>query len=60
MTGDAEGAASDGICVLLEFLMGSSIDDIKRRHRLCSAREAEALIRAVLLSHGYASADETA
>ena len=46
-------AEAAGIFVLLDFLLGSSIDEVRRRHRLSSASEAEALIRATLLRHGY-------
>ncbi len=43
-----------GVFALLDFLLGNSIDDIRRIHRLRSTSETEALIRAVLLRHGYA------
>lgn len=44
---------SEGVFALLDFLLGSSIDEVRKRHRLHSASETEALIRAVLLRHGY-------
>jgi hypothetical protein len=33
--------------------MGSSIDEVTHRHRLVSRIHTEAVIRAVLLRHGY-------
>ncbi len=42
-----------GLFVLLDFLMGNSIDQVTRGHRLASTAVAEALIRSVLLRHGY-------
>jgi hypothetical protein len=47
---DAEFA---GVFALLDFLMGSSIDEVTHRHRLVSRIHTEAVIRAVLLRHGY-------
>lgn len=46
-------ADAAGIFVLLDFLLGNSIDEVRRRHRLRSRSEVEALIRATLLRHGY-------
>jgi hypothetical protein len=45
--------ASAGVFALLDFLMGNSIDEITQRHQLISRTFTEALIRAVLLRHGY-------
>jgi hypothetical protein len=45
--------ASAGVFALLDFLMGSSIDEVTQRHRLTSRIHTEAAIRAVLLRHGY-------
>lgn len=42
-----------GVFALLDFLMGSSLDEVTRRHRLPSRLATEAVIRAVLLEHGY-------
>jgi hypothetical protein len=42
-----------GVFALLDFLMGSSLDEVTRRHRLPSLLATEAVIRAVLLQHGY-------
>jgi hypothetical protein len=42
-----------GVFVLLDFLMGNSIDQVTRGHRLGSTAMAEALLRSVLLRHGY-------
>jgi hypothetical protein len=44
---------SAGVFVLLDFLMGSSLDEVTRRHRLPSVLATESVIRAVLLQHGY-------
>jgi hypothetical protein len=44
---------SVGVFVLLDFLTGSSLDEVTRRHRLPSVLATEAVIRAVLLRHGY-------
>jgi hypothetical protein len=44
-----------GALVLLDFLMGDSLAGVAARHRLRSVTEAEALLRAVLLRHGYAA-----
>lgn len=49
-----------GTHVLLDFLMGDSLAQVAARHRLQSATEAEALLRAVLLRHGYAARDPRA
>lgn len=49
--------ASAGVFALLDFLMGSSIDEITQRHRLVSRTFTEAVIRAVLLRHGYDTAE---
>lgn len=45
-----------GVVLLLDFLMGSSIDEVTRRHHLHSRPAAEAAIRALLLRHGYGAA----
>jgi hypothetical protein len=45
-----------GVFALLDFLSGNSIDEVRRMYRLRSTRETEALLRAVLLRHGYAVA----
>jgi|GEM_PF-5885522 len=37
--------------------MGNSIDQLTRGHRLESTAVAEALLRSVLLRHGYGVAD---
>jgi len=37
----------------LDFLMGNSIDQVTRGHGLGSTMTAEALLRSVLLRHGY-------
>ena len=50
MRADAEPV---GVFALLDFLMGSSIDEVTQRHRLASRTHTEAAIRAVLLHHGY-------
>jgi hypothetical protein len=42
-----------GVFALLDFLMGNSIDEVTQRHRLTSRIHTEAVIRAVLLRHGY-------
>jgi hypothetical protein len=42
-----------GVFALLDFLMGSSIEEVTRRHRLVSCVDTEAVIRTVLLHHGY-------
>jgi len=42
-----------GVFALLDFLMGSSIDEVTQRHRLVSRVDTEAVIRTVLLHHGY-------
>lgn len=42
-----------GVIVLLDFLMGNSIDQVTRGHGLGSTMTAEALLRSVLLRHGY-------
>ena len=42
-----------GVVVLLDFLMGSSLDELTRRYHLPSVLDTEALIRAMLLRHGY-------
>jgi hypothetical protein len=39
--------------VLLDFLIGSSIEEVTQRHHLRSRIRTEAVIRAVLLRHGY-------
>jgi len=44
---------SAGVLALLDFLMGSSISEVTWRHRLDSIQQTEAVIRAVLLLHGY-------
>jgi hypothetical protein len=49
-------ADTAGVFALLDFLLGSSIDEVRRRHRLRSTSETEALIRAALLRHGYGAA----
>ncbi len=49
-------AESVGVILLIDFLMGSSIDEVTRRHRLHSVPAAEAAIRALLLRHGYDAA----
>lgn len=46
-------ADSVGLFALLDFLMGSSIDDVTQSHRFRSIAQTEAAIRAVLLLHGY-------
>jgi hypothetical protein len=46
-------AEAAGVVALLDFLLGNSIDEVRRRHRLRSTSETEALIRATLLRHGY-------
>jgi hypothetical protein len=45
---------SADILALLDFLMGFTMSDVQRRMRLASTLEAEALVRAALLRHGYA------
>ncbi len=48
-----------GVYVLLDFLTGSSIPDLAVRYDLRDAVNVEALLRAVLLRHGYrARSDE--
>ncbi len=42
-----------GVFALLDFLMGSSIDEVTQRHRFVSRMYTETVIRAVLLHHGY-------
>jgi hypothetical protein len=42
-----------GVFALLDFLMGSSIEEVTQRHRLVSHVHTEAMIRTVLLHHGY-------
>jgi hypothetical protein len=42
------------LLVLLDFLMGDSVAQVAARHRLATTREAESLIRAAVLRHGYA------
>jgi hypothetical protein len=42
-----------GAVALLDFLMGSSMSEVTQRYRLDSIQKTEALIRAVLLLHGY-------
>ena len=42
-----------GVFALLDFLMGSSLDEVTQRHRFPSLLATEAVIRAVLLQHGY-------
>lgn len=44
---------STGLFALLDFLMGSSIDEVTQIHRFRSVAQTEAAIRAVLLLHGY-------
>jgi hypothetical protein len=44
---------SVGLYVLLDFLTGSSIADLALAHDLGGAADTEALLRAVLLRHGY-------
>ena len=44
---------------LLDFLMGDSLAKIMVRYRLESTDAAEALLRGVLLGHGYAAGDRT-
>ena len=39
--------------VLLDFLTGDSIEDVVKRHHLQSTRDAEQLLRVVLLQHGF-------
>ena len=46
-----------GTLVLLDFLMGDSLAQVTARHRLQSVTEAEVLLRAALLHHGYAASD---
>jgi hypothetical protein len=48
-----EHAEPIGVFALLDFLMGSTIDEVTQRHRLVSRIHTEAVIRAVLLHHGY-------
>jgi hypothetical protein len=48
-----EDVDSTGVFALLDFLMGSSIDEVTRQHRLTSRIHTEAVIRALLLHHGY-------
>jgi hypothetical protein len=55
MKADVEAA---GVFALLDFLMGSSMSEVTRRHRLDSIQQTEALIRAVLLLHGYDAAKQ--
>jgi hypothetical protein len=45
----------DDILILLDFLIGHSIDDLVRTYNLQSAAEAEKALRALLLRHGYSS-----
>jgi hypothetical protein len=42
-----------GVFALLDFLMGSTIEEVTQRHRLISRTHTEAVIRALLLHHGY-------
>jgi hypothetical protein len=48
-----EDAEPVGVFALLDFLMGSSIEEVTQRHRLISRIHTEAVIRALLLHHGY-------
>ncbi len=48
--GDADGA---DVYILLDFLTGTSIEGLLRRHELGSPSEAEAALRRVLLRNGY-------
>ena len=48
-----EDAEPIGVFALLDFLMGSSIEEVTQRHRLISRVHTEAVIRALLLHHGY-------
>jgi hypothetical protein len=41
------------VYVLLDFLTGTSIEGLSRRHELGSPSEAEAALRRVLLRNGY-------
>lgn len=44
-----------GVEALLDFLMGFTIDDVRRRLALPSVHDAERLIRIALLRHGYST-----
>ena len=44
-----------GDFTLLDFLMGSSIDEVTQRHQLASRMQMETVIRAILLCHGYSA-----
>jgi hypothetical protein len=41
------------VFALLDFLTGNSIDEVTLRHHFISRAHAEAVIRALLLRHGY-------
>jgi hypothetical protein len=53
------GEAVD-LFVLLDFLMGHSIDELTASHFLCSRSQTEALLRAALLRGGYATGETPA
>jgi hypothetical protein len=52
-SGGERDRESLGLYVLLDFLTGSSIPDLAARYDLGAAVNVEALVRAVLLRHGY-------
>jgi hypothetical protein len=51
--GDPRDTDGADVYILLDFLTGTSIEGLLRRHELGSPSEAEAALRRVLLRNGY-------
>jgi len=58
--GDPQERDGADVYILLDFLTGTSIEGLLRRHELGSPSEAEAALRRVLLRNGYIARNDGA
>jgi hypothetical protein len=55
---DTVGDEREALLILLDFLLGSSIDDIATARRVPSRGTVEDALRVVLLRHGFTAGQE--